>query len=112
MLDGVSEDQSVGAVLEGDIGSPVITYYNDTPVFLGFIDSVGYREHAYADLIGVGIGSKKKYPVPWGTELSIFDVLQLYFTLTGNDSFLNATAFNRNTTPDAKYPFPIGFPKT
>jgi hypothetical protein len=112
MLDGVSEDQSVGAVLEGDIGSPVITYYNDTPVFLGFIDSVGYREHAYADLIGVGIGSKKKYPVSWGTELSIFDVLQLYFTLTGNDSFLNATAFNRNTTPDAKYPFPIGFPKT
>lgn len=110
MLPGVSEDMSVGAMLTGDRGGTVITYYDDVPLFLGFINSIGYRSGAYADMVGVGIGSTKKYTFPWESEISPLDVLNLYMVTVGASPDITASSIKveLGISPE-KYPFPLGF---
>jgi len=110
MLPGVSEDMSVGAMLTGDRGGTVITYYDDAPLFLGFINSIGYRSGAYADMVGVGIGSTKKYTFPWESEISPLDVLNLYMVTVGASPDITASSIKveLGISPE-KYPFPLGF---
>lgn len=108
LLDGMTEDLSVGAILSGDRGGPVITYYSDRPVFLGFVNSEGYNSNAYANLVGVGLGSSKKYEFHWGASFGLIDLLGLYMALTGND-ILNPPIKTIRSIEEKKYPFPIGF---
>jgi hypothetical protein len=108
LLDGLFTDYSVGAVLAGDMGGPVITYWNDRPVFLGFMKEKGYEQNAYAKMIGVGLGSSKKYEFHWGTSFGLIDLLNLYMALTGND-FLNTPIKTKRNISEEKYPYPIGF---
>lgn len=108
LLNGTTDDYSVGSVLTGDMGGPVITYWSDRPVFLGFMNEKGYDQKAYAKLIGVGLGSSKKYPFHWGTSFGLVDVFNLFMALTGEDMINSPIKTTRNISEE-KYPYPIGF---
>jgi hypothetical protein len=68
----------------------------------------GYEQNAYAKMIGVGLGSSKKYEFHWGTSFGLIDLLNLYMALTGND-FLNTPIKTKRNISEEKYPYPIGF---
>jgi hypothetical protein len=94
----------------GDIGSPLITYRGNLPIFLGFIskqDIVDGKPITKADILG--IGSTKQYDFPWGSSFSPFDILNLYLKLT-NQSGLNTRIIRYPTDTSFSYPFPDGIP--
>lgn len=100
------------AVVRGDNGSPVITYYQGDPVFLGFVTGAGYtyysdpnRRIAFATLRGMGIGSTKPITFPWGATWSPFTFLNQYLSLSqanANNRVLQRQPSDTTTT----YPYP------
>ncbi len=83
------------AVVSGDEGSPVITYYNYSPVFLGFVSNQSQQDSSItsffdvlntphisiANISGIGMGSSKRYEMGWGSFFSPYQILMMYLQL-------------------------------
>lgn len=83
------------AVVSGDEGSPVITYYNYSPVFLGFVSNQSQQDSSItsffdvlntphistANISGIGMGSSKLYEMGWGSFFSPYQILMMYLQL-------------------------------
>ncbi len=100
------------AVVRGDIGSPVITYYQGDPVFLGFVTGAGYtyysdpnRRTAFASLRGTGIGSTKPITFPWGATWTPFAILNQYLSLSGRGA-TNRALQRQPSDTNTTYPYP------
>jgi hypothetical protein len=100
------------AVVRGDNGSPVITYYRGKPVFLGLVTGAGYTYYsdpkklvAFASLHGTGIGSSKPITFPWGTTWTPISFLNQYLSLSGVSA--KSVVLTRETVDtNQTYPYP------
>lgn len=96
------------SVLNGDIGSPVMTYYDNKPILLGFVSSVSFEnETPKVNVKGMGIGSSKEFDFPWRAKFSSFGILNLYLGLTG-ESASNQKVIRRITDTYQTHPYPDG----
>lgn len=100
------------AVVRGDNGSPVITYYRGKPVFLGLVTGAGYTYYsdpkklvAFASLHGAGIGSSKPITFPWGTTWTPISFLNQYLSSSGV-SAKNVSLTRNATDTNQTYPYP------
>jgi hypothetical protein len=111
------------AVVRGDNGSPVITYYHGNPVFLGLVTGAGYTHYsdpkklvAFASLRGTGIGSSKPITFPWGTTWTPISFLNQYLSLSGvsakSVSLTRKTEDTNQTYPYPSIPFGSVVPKS
>jgi len=111
-----------------DKGSPVLTYFINRLVFLGFCSGIGFAERAiksqtdifstdfdsFVRVHGCSIGSTKKYPMGWGVSYSSFDILNMYLESKGDTqkAVTNEVIRSKGTT-SFYYPYPdIEFTKS
>ena len=100
------------AVVRGDNGSPVITYYRGKAVFIGLVTGAGYTYYsdptkltAFASLRGTGIGSSKPITFPWGATWTPFSFLNQYLSLSGV-SAKSVSLTRSSTDTNQTYPYP------
>jgi hypothetical protein len=100
------------AVVRGDNGSPVVTYYRGRTIFLGFVTGAGYtyysdpnRRTAFASIRGMGIGSTKPITFPWGATWTPFAFLNQYLSLSGV-SAKNRVLRRQSSDTSTTYPYP------
>ena len=92
-------------IMDGDIGSPVITYSDSVPVLMGFLSSYDNVDDAViGTTTGLEIGSTKLYTFPWGYSYSPISILNLYLGLGGYQA--NSHQIHERTID--QYPYPNG----
>jgi hypothetical protein len=111
-LSGTDGTERTVAVVRGDVGSPVITYYRDVPVFLGLVSGAGYTYYSnplsntsFALLRGMGIGSSKEIVFPWGQSWSPLAFLNAYLALVG-ESVTSIVPIRAESDTNLSYPYP------
>jgi len=111
-LVGTDGTERTIAVVRGDVGSPVITYYQDSPVFVGLVSGAGYTYYSnplsdisFALLRGVGIGSSKQILFPWGQSWSPLSFLNAYLRIVGQGVVSVVPVRSENDTNET-YPYP------
>jgi hypothetical protein len=104
----VAERVNSFGIDDGDIGSPLITYRNDIPVFLGFLsdyETVDGKNIGKGTILG--LGSSKPYTFPWGVSVTPFQFLNMYLNLSGQ-SATNQKIFRLKVDTAETHPYPDG----
>ena len=83
------------SVVTGDEGSPVVTYQQNKNVLVGLVSEASQEDPtitsffqvpntshtSIAKIIGIGMGSSKKYKMGWGYSFSPNEILNLYLAI-------------------------------